>query len=75
MPASEARTRLPTRKLLSDLVIDFENGAKTNPEPKLHSEENGPFPAVLLVHGSGLPDMDETLVDNVKVSRQIFLVW
>lgn len=36
-----------------DLVIDLGNVGKTNAQLTLPAEGNGPFPAVLLVHGSG----------------------
>jgi hypothetical protein len=41
-----------------NLVMDLGNGVKTNAQLTLPSEGNGPFPAVLLVHGSGPVDMN-----------------
>src|SRR5918996_3439549 len=43
-----------------NLVIDLGNGIKTNARLNLPSIGDGPFPAVLLVHGSGPVDMNET---------------
>jgi alpha-beta hydrolase superfamily lysophospholipase len=48
--------------------IDLGNGIKTDARLNLPAIGNGPFPAVLLVHGSGHLDMNETLgyvrIDN-----------
>jgi pimeloyl-ACP methyl ester carboxylesterase len=43
-----------------NLVIDLGNGIKTNARLNLPSIGDGPFPAVLLVPGSGPVDMNET---------------
>ncbi|MGB7954205.1 MAG: alpha/beta fold hydrolase, partial [Candidatus Nitrosopolaris sp.] len=43
-----------------NLVIDLGNGVKTNAQLTLPAVGKGPFPAVLLVHGSGRTDMNET---------------
>ena len=43
-----------------DLVIDLGDGVKTNARLNLPSIGDGPFPAVLLVPGSGPVDMNET---------------
>jgi uncharacterized protein len=43
-----------------DMVIDLGNGLKTNARLNLPSTGDGPFPGVLLIHGSGLTDMNET---------------
>ena len=43
-----------------NLVIDLGNGLKTNARLNLPSIGDGPFPAVLLVPGSGPVDMNET---------------
>ena len=48
------------------LVMDLGNGVRTNAQLMLPSEGNGPFPAVLLVHGSGPEDMNETLTQDDK---------
>ena len=51
-----------------DLVIDLGNGVKTNAQLTIPAVGNGPFPGVLLVPGSGIIDMNETLgfisIDN-----------
>jgi hypothetical protein len=51
-----------------DLVIDLGNGVKTNTQLTIPAIGNGPFPGVLLVHGSGATDMNATLgfirIDN-----------
>src|SRR5215207_5085803 len=43
-----------------NMVIDLGDGIKTNARLNLPSIGDGPFPAVLLVHGSGPVDMNET---------------
>jgi uncharacterized protein len=51
-----------------NLVIDLGDGVKTNARLNLPSIGDGPFPAVLLVPGSGPVDMNETIgyvrIDN-----------
>ena len=42
------------------MVIDLGNGLKTNARLNLPSNGDGPFPGVLLIHGSGPVDMNET---------------
>ncbi|MGE5635242.1 MAG: alpha/beta hydrolase family protein [Deltaproteobacteria bacterium] len=44
-----------------DLVIDLGDGIKTNAQLTLPAVGNGPFPGVLLIHGSGAQDMNETM--------------
>jgi uncharacterized protein len=56
-----------------DLVIDLGDGVKTNAQLTFPTEGNGPFPAVLLVHGSGPNDMNETLAEDAKPLWQISL--
>jgi alpha-beta hydrolase superfamily lysophospholipase len=50
------------------MVIDLGNGVKTNAQLTIPAVGNGPYPAVLLVHGSGAMDMNTTLgivrIDN-----------
>ncbi len=50
------------------MVIDLGNGVKTNAQLTIPAVGNGPFPGVLLVHGSGAMDMNATLgivrIDN-----------
>ena len=43
-----------------NMVIDLGNGLKTNARLNLPANGDGPFPAVLLVHGSGPLDMNAT---------------
>ncbi|HEY6404880.1 MAG TPA: alpha/beta fold hydrolase [Nitrososphaeraceae archaeon] len=43
-----------------DMVIDLGNGLKTNARLNLPATGDGPFPGVLLIHGSGTADMNET---------------
>ena len=56
-----------------DLVIDLGNGIKTNAQLTIPAVGNGPFPGVLLIHGSGATDMNETAgyirIDNTTGSK------
>ena len=58
-----------------NLVIDLGNGVKTNAQLTIPAIGNGPFPGVLLIHGSGATDMNETLgyirIDN-KTGEKIY---
>ena len=45
-----------------NLVIDLGNGVKTNAQLTYPAVGNGPFPGVLLIHGSGPGDKNETVV-------------
>ena len=54
-----AQQYIPTIKY-RDLIIDLGNGVKTNAQLTLPVEGKGPFPAVLLIHGSGALDKNET---------------
>jgi pimeloyl-ACP methyl ester carboxylesterase len=54
-----------------DLVIDLGNGIQTNAQLTIPAVGNGPFPGVLLVHGSGATDMNETLAPDTKPFWQI----
>ena len=51
-----------------NIVIDLGNGVKTNAQLTIPAVGNGPFPGVLLVHGSSATDMNVTLgfirIDN-----------
>jgi pimeloyl-ACP methyl ester carboxylesterase len=62
-----AQQYIPTIKY-RNLVIDLGNGLKTNAQLTLPSTGKGPFPGILLVPGSGIIDMNETLgfirIDN-----------
>ncbi len=44
-----------------NLVIDLGNGIKTNAQLTYPAVGKGPFPGVLLIHGSGANDKNETL--------------
>jgi predicted esterase len=56
-----------------DLVIDLGNGVKTNAQLTIPAVGNGPFPGILLIHGSGATDMNETAgyihIDNITGSK------
>ncbi len=54
-----------------DLVIDLGDGVKTNAQLSYPAAGKGPFPAVLLIPGSGAVDMNETLAENTKPFWQI----
>jgi uncharacterized protein len=58
-----------------DLTIDLGNGLKTNAQLTIPAVGEGPFPGVLLIHGSGANDLNETrgliLVDN-KTGTKIY---
>ena len=43
-----------------NMVIELDNGLETNARLNLPASGDGPFPGVLLVHGSGPLDMNET---------------
>ena len=42
------------------MVIDLGDGVKTNAQLSYPAIGKGPFPGVLLIHGSGANDMNET---------------
>jgi uncharacterized protein len=44
-----------------NLVIDLGNGVKTNAQLTYPAVGKGPFPGVLLIHGTGPADKNETL--------------
>jgi uncharacterized protein len=54
-----------------NLVIDLGNGIQTNAQLTIPAVGNGPFPGVLLIHGSGAIDMNETLSADSKPFWQI----
>ena len=54
-----------------DLIIDLGNGIQTNAQVTIPAVGKGPFPGVLLVHGSGPVDMNETLSPDSKPFWQI----
>ncbi len=55
------------------MVLDLGNGLNTNAQLTYPSEGKGPYPGVLLIHGSGANDMNETSgyirVDNKTGSK------
>ena len=53
------------------LIIDLGDGVKTNAQLSYPAIGKGPFPAVLLIPGSGAVDMNETLAKNTKPFWQI----
>ena len=56
-----------------NMVIDLGNGVKTNAQLTIPAVGKGPFPGVLLIHGSGAVDMNETAgyihIDNETGSK------
>ena len=54
-----------------DLTIDLGNGIQTNAQLTIPAVGDGPFPGVLLVAGSGVVDMNETLSPDSKPFWQI----
>ena len=65
-----AQQYIPTIKY-RDLVIDLGNGVKTNAQLTLPAEGDGPFPAVLLVQGSGALDKNGTAGPKTTPEWQI----
>jgi uncharacterized protein len=69
---AHAQSDLQTTKY-RNMVIDLGNGLKTNARLNLPAIGDGPFPAVLLVPGSGPVDMNETVgyvrIDNETGSK------
>jgi uncharacterized protein len=55
-----AQQYIPTIKY-RNLVIDLGNGVKTKAQLTIPAIGKGPFPGVLLIHGSGANDKNETL--------------
>ena len=49
-----------------NLTLDLGNGVTTNAQLSYPAIGKGPFPGVLLIHGSGALDMNETLTKNSK---------
>ena len=56
-----------------NLTLDLGNGISTNAQLSYPAIGKGPFPGVLLIHGSGANDMNETggliLIDNKTGSK------
>jgi uncharacterized protein len=49
-----------------NLVIDLGNGVKTKAQLTYPATGKGPFPAVLMIQGSGALDKNSTLTKNAK---------
>jgi len=64
-----AQSDLPTTKH-RDIVIDLGNGLKINARLNLPATGDGPFPGVLLVHGSGPADMNSTTFGPVRIVNE-----
>jgi pimeloyl-ACP methyl ester carboxylesterase len=52
-----------------NLVIDLGNGVKTNAQLTYPAVGKGPYPGVLLIPGTGLVDMNETL-GHIRIDNQ-----
>jgi uncharacterized protein len=57
-----------------NLVIDLGNGVKTNAQLTYPAIGKGPFPGVLLIHGSGATDMNATIPPWTYLSERGFAV-
>lgn len=53
-----------------NLVLDLGNGLKTNAQLTYPSVGKGPYPGVLLIHGSGANDMNETNGGYIRVDNK-----
>ena len=53
------------------MVIDLGNGLKTQAQLTLPMLGKGPFPGVLLIHGSGVADKDYYVNNNIAPFKQI----
>ena len=49
-----------------NLILDLGNGVSTNAQLTFPATGKGPYPGVLLIHGSGPADMNETLAKGVS---------
>ncbi len=56
---------------IRNLVIDLGNGLKTPAQITLPKLGKGPFPGVLLIHGSGVADKDYYVNNNIAPFKQI----
>src|SRR5689334_9451530 len=54
-----------------DLVIDLGNGLTTDAQLTLPLIGKGPFPGVLLIHGSGVADKDYYVNKEISLFKQI----
>ncbi|MGE4117206.1 MAG: alpha/beta hydrolase family protein [Candidatus Nitrosocosmicus sp.] len=71
-PDALAQSNIQTVKY-RNLTLDLGNGVSTNAQLSYPAIGKGPFPGVLLIHGSGANDMNETggliLIDNKTGSK------
>ena len=68
-------TGLPDGVAAKNLTFDFGDGWVADGQITYPSSGTGPFPVVILVHGSGLNDMDETIGEaesGIKGGAKIF---
>lgn len=65
-----AQSYVPTIKY-RNMVLDLGNGVETNAQLTYPATGKGPFPAVLLIQGSGPIDMNSTLTKDAKPFWQI----
>lgn len=56
-----AELALPDKAVEEEITIEAEKGYPLSGKLTLPDEGDGPFPAVVLVHGSGASDMDEAI--------------
>ncbi|MGC2681686.1 MAG: hypothetical protein WA323_07440 [Candidatus Nitrosopolaris sp.] len=68
---SEHYERFPLFNRAMSSSMDLGNGVKTNAQLTYPAVGKGPFPAVLLVHGTGPTEKNETLTKNAKPFWQI----
>jgi alpha-beta hydrolase superfamily lysophospholipase len=78
LPISLPPALVLSRETISrrDLVIDLGGGLTTDAQLTIPSVGEGPFPGVLLVHGSGNTDMDEYLppeISGTEEGSRVFL--
>ncbi|HYF98722.1 MAG TPA: alpha/beta fold hydrolase [Candidatus Saccharimonadales bacterium] len=71
-PTGYAQSELQTTKY-KNMVIDLGNGLETNARLNIPATGDGPFPAVLLVHGTGPLDMNETL-DFIHIDKETGII-
>ncbi|MGA7369290.1 MAG: alpha/beta fold hydrolase [Nitrososphaeraceae archaeon] len=65
-----AQSYVPTIKY-RNLVMDLGNGVKTKAQLTYPATGKGPFPAVILIQGSGAIDMNSTLTKDAKPFYQL----
>jgi pimeloyl-ACP methyl ester carboxylesterase len=70
LPEAHAQGAITETVKRRNLVIDLGDGLKTDAQLTLPIMGDGPFPGVLLIHGSGNTDMDEYLPPSVTGSNE-----